>query len=116
MAKFQETLRRLAMIDEGFVEDEAGIGLDPARASALDPKTTALLQVAASVALGSPAVCLEWSTGRALAAGASEEEIVGVLLAIAPVAGLGRVVAAAPDVATALGYDIEAALEEPDGY
>ena len=26
--RFQETLRRLAMIDEGFVEDEAGLGLD----------------------------------------------------------------------------------------
>ena len=61
-------------------------------------------------------VCLEWSAGRALAAGASEDEIADVLLAIAPVAGLGRVVAAAPDVATALGYDITAALEEPDGY
>jgi 4-carboxymuconolactone decarboxylase len=115
-ARFQETLRRLAMIDEGFVEDEAGLGLDPAQASALDPKTAALLQVAASVAIGSPAVCLEWSTSRALAAGASEDEIAGVLLAIAPVAGLGRIVAAAPEVATALGYDIAAALEEPDGY
>jgi hypothetical protein len=38
-----------------------------------------------------------------------------VLLAIAPVAGLGRVVAAAPDVATALGSDIAAALDQPDG-
>jgi hypothetical protein len=27
IARFQETLRRLAMIDEGFVEDEAGLGL-----------------------------------------------------------------------------------------
>jgi hypothetical protein len=36
MARFQETLRRLAMIDEGFVEDEAGLGLDPTQASALD--------------------------------------------------------------------------------
>jgi alkylhydroperoxidase/carboxymuconolactone decarboxylase family protein YurZ len=116
MARFQETLRRLAMIDEGFVEDEAGLGLDPAQASALDPKTAALLHVAVLVAIGSPEMCLEWSTGRALAAGASEEEIAGVLLAIAPVAGLGRVAAAAPDVATALGYDIAAALEEPDGY
>ena len=26
-ARFQETLRKLAMIDEGFVEDEAGLGL-----------------------------------------------------------------------------------------
>ena len=103
------------MIDEGFVEDEAGLGLDLAGTSALDPKTAALLQLGASVAIGSPAVCLEWSTARALAAGATEDEIADVLLAIAPVAGLGRVVSAAPDVATALGYDIAAALEEPDG-
>ena len=116
MVRFQETLRRLAMIDEGFVEDQAGLGLGLAQASALDPKTAALLHVAVSVAIGSPAVCLEWSTSRALAAGATEDEIADVLLAIAPVAGLGRVVAAAPDLATALGYDITAALEEPDGY
>jgi 4-carboxymuconolactone decarboxylase len=116
MARFQEMLRRLAMIDEGFVEDQAGLGLGLAGISALDPKTAALLQIAASVALGSPTVCLEWSAGRALAAGASEDEIAEVLLAIAPVAGLGRVVAAAPDLATALGYDVAAALEEPDDH
>jgi 4-carboxymuconolactone decarboxylase len=115
-ARFPETLRRLAMIDEGFVEDEAGLGLGLVKTSALDPKTAALLQVAVLVAIGSPAVCLEWGTTRALAAGATEDEIADVLLAIASVAGLGRVVSAAPDVATALGYDIAAALEEPDGY
>ena len=103
------------MIDEGFVEDEAGLGLGPGCTPALDPKTVALLQVGVSVAIGSPGVCLEWSASRALAAGATEDEIADVLLAIAPVAGLGRVVAAAPHVATALGYDIAAALEEPDG-
>ena len=113
-ARFQETLRRLALIDEGFVEDRAALRLGPASASALDPRAAALLQVAVSVALGSSAVCLEWSAGRALAAGASEDEIADVLLAIAPVAGLGRVVAAAPELATAFGYDIAAALEEPD--
>ena len=115
-ARFQETLRKLAMIDEGFVQDHAGLGLNPARTSALDPKTAALLQLGVSVAIGSAAVCLEWTATRALAAGASEDEIADVLLAIAPVAGLGRVVCAAPDVATALGYDIVAALEEPDDH
>ncbi len=114
--RFQETLRRLAMIDEGFVEDQAGLGLGPAGTSVLDPKTAALLQVAVSVAIGAPAVCLQWNASRALAAGATGDEIADVLLAIAPLAGLGRVVAAAPGVATALGYDIAAALEEPDGY
>src|SRR5215469_11718172 len=68
--RFQETLRRLAMIDEGFVEDRAGLGLALATESALDAKTAALLQL--GVAVGSAAVGLEWSTGRALAAGATK--------------------------------------------
>ena len=80
----------------------------------LDPKTAALVRVGALAAIGSPEVCLEWSASRALAAGATEAEITGVLLAIAPVIGLGRVVGAAPGVADALGYDIEAALVDPD--
>ena len=113
MARFEEILRRLAMIDEGFVEGGAGLGLGPAGTSALDPRTVALLRVGASVAIGSSAVSLEWSTTRALAAGATDDEIAEVLLAIAPVTGLGRVASAAPDVATALGYDVVAALEEP---
>ena len=54
--RFQETLRRLAMIDEGFVKDEAGLGLGLAGTSALDPKTAALLQLGVSVATGSSAL------------------------------------------------------------
>jgi alkylhydroperoxidase/carboxymuconolactone decarboxylase family protein YurZ len=111
--RFQETLRRLAMIDESFVTDAAGLDLCLPDTSAVGPKIAALLQVAAAVAGGSPAVCLEWSAARAIAAGATDDEIADVLLAIAPVTGLGRVVGAAPDVAMALGYDVEAALEEP---
>jgi len=113
--RFQETLRRLTMVNEDFVEGQAGLGLGLDGAPALDAKTAALLRLGAAVAIGSPGVCLEWSTGRALAAGATEEEIADALVAIAPVAGLSRVVAAAPDVAIALGYDIAAALEEPNG-
>ena len=114
VVRYQEILRRLAIIDDGFVEDPAGLGLGPARTRVLDAKTAALVQVGALAAIGSPAVCLEWSSTRALAAGATEDEIADVLLAIAPVAGLGRVVTAVPGVADGLGYDIEAALEDPD--
>ena len=112
--RFQDTLRRLAIIDEGFVTGEAGLGLGQTGITSLDPKTAALLQLAAAVANGSSAACLAWSTGLALTAGANEDEIADVLLAIAPVAGLGRVVAAAPEIAIALDYDIAAALEELD--
>ncbi len=111
LVEFQETLRKLAIFDEGFAEAGSGLGL--AEPSALDVKTVALLQAAVSVAIGSPAVCLEWSAGRALAAGASEDEIAGVLLAIAPVARLGRIAAAAPEVATALGHRSRAGGTRP---
>jgi len=113
-ARYQETLRRLAIFDEELVT--AGFGLDLASTSVLDLKTAALLQLGVSVATGSSAACLEWSVGRALAAGATKDEIADVLVAIAPVAGIGRVVSAAPKVATALEYDIEAALGEPDDH
>jgi 4-carboxymuconolactone decarboxylase len=113
MARYQELLRRLAIFDEKVAE--ARFAPDLADASVLDPKAAALLQVAASVAIGSSAVCLQWSAARALAAGATKDEIADVLLAIIPVAGLGRVVSAAPEVATALDYDVEAALGELDG-
>jgi alkylhydroperoxidase/carboxymuconolactone decarboxylase family protein YurZ len=81
-ANFQETLRGLAIFDEKFVE--AGFRPGLAEPSALDAKTTALLQVAVSVAIGSSAVCLQCSAARAMAAGASKDEIADVLLAIAP--------------------------------
>jgi alkylhydroperoxidase/carboxymuconolactone decarboxylase family protein YurZ len=110
--RFQETLRRLAIFDEGLAE--AGLRPSLSGESALDAKTVALLQLAVSVAIGSSAVCLQWSTARALAAGAAKDDVADVLLAIAPVAGLGRVVSAAPGVADALEYDIDAALDEPD--
>jgi alkylhydroperoxidase/carboxymuconolactone decarboxylase family protein YurZ len=113
-ARFQETLRRLAIVDEAFVGNQAGLGLDPAGTLALDTKTISLLQLAVLVATGSPGICLERSTARAMSAGAADDEIADVLLAIAPVVGLGRVVCAAPDLATALGYDLGAALEEPN--
>jgi alkylhydroperoxidase/carboxymuconolactone decarboxylase family protein YurZ len=74
----------------------------------------ALLVLAVAVAIGSSSVCLRWSVSRALAAGASGEEITDVLLVIAPVTGLSRVVCAVPDLAAALGYDVEAALYDPD--
>jgi alkylhydroperoxidase/carboxymuconolactone decarboxylase family protein YurZ len=112
-AGYQEILRRLAIVDEGFVDDRAGLRLGLPRSQHMDPKTTALVQVGALVAIGSPGVCVEWSATRALAAGATQDEVTDVLLAIAPAVGLGRIVGAVNDVAAALGYDVEAALVDP---
>src|SRR5215468_1803904 len=102
---------------EGMTSAPTRDGLVPGcERKLLNPKTAALVQVGALMAAGSPAVCLEWGTTRALAAGATEDEIIDVLLAIAPVAGLGRVTSAVPGIAAALGYDLEAALLDPDDH
>ena len=75
-ARFQETLRRLAIFDERFVP--AGLAGDPVGPSVLDARTVALLQVAVSVAMGSSAVCLQWSTAGCWSP-ASGPEICGSL-------------------------------------
>ena len=112
--RYQEILRRLAIVDEGFVGDQAGLVLGPPGVQVPDPKTAALVRVGVLAAIGAPEVCLEWSSSQALAAGATEEELTGVLLVIGPVIGLGRITGAAPGVAGACGYDIEVALADPD--
>ena len=47
----------------------------------------------------------------ALAAGLTAEEIVDILIEVAPTIGLARLVPGAVELALALGYDIDRALE-----
>ena len=100
--------------ERATASSRSGFGLGLAGARVLDLKTAALVQVGVLVAIGSPEVCLEWSATRALEASATEDEIAEVLLAICPGSRTGRVVTAVPGTADAFGYDIEAALEDPD--
>ena len=114
MAEYKETLRSLALNDERFVESALAIGNDTLDISGLDQKTQALVRLGASLALDAAASSYHSNVEMALAAGASIDEIVGTLIAVAPTVGLVRTVSAAPELALALGYDIDAALENPD--
>ena len=84
VVRFQETLRRLAIFDEKFVEAGCRPGL--AGPSALDAKTTALLQVAVSVAIQSSA---------------------GPLLGLPPIGGVAR---QSRDVSICRGKVVQARL------
>jgi alkylhydroperoxidase/carboxymuconolactone decarboxylase family protein YurZ len=87
------------------------------RASAapvLDDKTTALLRIAATVAVDAAPYSFQHAVALALAAGATNDEIVASLEAVTPVTGAARVVQCAPKIALALGYDVDAALERLD--
>jgi alkylhydroperoxidase/carboxymuconolactone decarboxylase family protein YurZ len=103
----ERTLRRLALNDERYLRSalaDPGISID------LDAKTQALIRLGALLAIGAGTVSLRCTVELAAAAGASDDEIVDILLAIAPAVGHARVVGVAPHLGLALGYDFE--LEE----
>jgi len=80
----------------------------------LPARTSALVHVAALLAAGGSTTSLRWAVEHALQSGARDEEIVEVLVTTAAIVGSARVVAEAPRLALAIGYDIE--VEGWDGY
>jgi 4-carboxymuconolactone decarboxylase len=118
MAAHEEQLRRLALHDEDVIEAALAMNLhgDLGRDEAcrLSPKAHALVRLAAMLALGAAPVSYQWTVGAALDAGATAEEIIGTMIAVAPISGIARVVQATPDVALPIGYDLDAAFEELD--
>lgn len=104
----ERLLRRLALNDEESVGMVLANGPDLASAASLGPKDDLLVRLGALLALGAATSSLRATVERALAAGATESEIVGVLIAVAPAVGGARVVSTAPRLAMAIGYDIEA--------
>jgi alkylhydroperoxidase/carboxymuconolactone decarboxylase family protein YurZ len=76
--------------------------------SGLDPRSFALVKLAALIALDAPPASYEWQLGNAFADGVTAEDVLGVLRAVAPQVGGPRVVAAASEVMAALGLDFGA--------
>ena len=103
-----DRLRRLTFnqtaADSRVTDGTAGDWLEPS----LDPRTLALVRLGALVAIGGCSIpSLGALTDSALDAGASESDVVDVLVAVLPIVGTARVVAAAPRVALTLGHDTE---------
>jgi hypothetical protein len=71
----------------------------------------ALARLAALIAVGGAVPSYGAETNSAVIAGASPAEIVDVLVGVVSVVGLPSVVAAAPSLAMALGYNVDDALE-----
>jgi alkylhydroperoxidase/carboxymuconolactone decarboxylase family protein YurZ len=106
---YMEVLRSLAIEDPQLAKRL--LERDEIAPAVLDPKTAALARLAALVAIGGSLPTYCGLTDCAIGMGATPEEIVDVLVTIVPTVGLPRAVSAAPNVAMALGYDVEAALE-----
>jgi len=110
----QDTEQTLAGISAGELSLlETAVGLREAQleSTGLDARTFALVKIAALIALDAPPASYAWQVANALAEGATPEDMLGVLRAVAPQVGGPRVVAAAPEVMLALGLNLP---EQPE--
>jgi len=108
-ADTHETLSGVATGDVTLLEEALGLREAQLERTGLDGRTFALVKIAALIALDAPPVSYAWQVANALNEGASAEDILGVLAAVAPQVGGPRVVAAAPELMVALGLSL------PDG-
>jgi len=108
---YQDVLRSLVVNDRALNAERLSTEQRTSDPCQLDERSRCIGRVAALVAHDGSVHTFRWTIDDALAAGVTPDEIVGVMLAIAPLVGVARVVNTAPKVALALDYDLDAALE-----
>jgi 4-carboxymuconolactone decarboxylase len=96
-------LAELALGDPELLGEGLEMRAQMQRQSGLDPRTFALVKIAALIALDAPPASYLWQVGNALDDGATPEDLIGVLRAVAPQVGGPKMVAAAPELMVALG-------------
>ena len=101
----EDLLRRLALHDEIAIASILGPPMADLDGCELSDRTNAQVRLAALVALEAAPASYQWAVGVALAAGVTEDEIVGVVLSVAAVVGAARVHSAAAALVGALGYE-----------
>lgn len=106
-------LRRLASGDRAFVDAYLAARRTTADPAILDHPGEALVVLGAIAATECSDVTWQAAVRTALDAGVTRDEIVDALLVLVPLVGWPRVVAAAPKVGLAIGYDVGAPLEAP---
>jgi 4-carboxymuconolactone decarboxylase len=102
-----DQLEGLATQEADLVASLLEMQIHNLEASGLDPRTYSLVKIAALIALDAPPASYIAQVGFALEAGVDPEDILKVLVAVAPQVGLPRAAAAAPELMIALGLELE---------
>jgi 4-carboxymuconolactone decarboxylase len=106
-AETHQTLSDVAVGKVDMLETAIGLRESSREATGLDPRTFALAKIAALIALDAPPASYAWQVANALDDGATPEDILGVLRAVAPQVGGPKVIAAAPEIMVALGLSVD---------
>jgi 4-carboxymuconolactone decarboxylase len=98
-----EALKGVSLGDLDILDTAVGLREAHLGSTGLDARTFALVKIAALIAVDAPPASYAWQVANALAEGATPEDMLGVLRAVAPQVGGPRVVAAAPELLLAMG-------------
>jgi 4-carboxymuconolactone decarboxylase len=101
-----DTLRGLAVGESSVLEGLLGARLENLEDSGLDPRVYGLVTVAALIAVDAPPASFVAQVAFSLEAGATAEDLLGVLVAVSPQVGMPKVVGAAPELMLALGLPV----------
>ena len=80
--------------------------------STLEPRELMLARIAALAAVDAPAASYLLNAGTAVDVGITLEDVQGILIAVAPIVGTPRIVAATTNLVQALGFALEMAEAE----
>jgi 4-carboxymuconolactone decarboxylase len=111
MQSSEEILRRLSLGDRALIMAINSPSDNYPRMPRLDELTESLIRVAVLVPLDAPQSSYQLAVERAMRAGASLDDLLATIVATVEAVGVPRAMAAAPRVALAAGYDVDAAIE-----
>jgi hypothetical protein len=103
----QRVLRSIVLRDTPMLEGLLAMHLENQEASGLEPRDYALVKIAGLIGANGPAASFAWHIGVGREGGLTDEDISGVLVALAPTVGMARVVSAATEMALAMHIDVE---------
>jgi alkylhydroperoxidase/carboxymuconolactone decarboxylase family protein YurZ len=106
-----ETLAGIAAGQADMLESALELREAQLESTGLDERTFGLVKIAVLIALDAPPASYAWQVANAIDGGASAEDILGVLRAVAPQVGGPRVIAAAPEIMLALGLSLPDTVE-----
>ena len=105
-ADTHKTLSGIAVGDADILETAVGLREFGREVTGLEGRAYSLVKIAALIALDAPPASYAWQIANALEEGATAEDILGVLRAVAPQVGGPRVMAAAPEIMLGLGLSL----------
>lgn len=105
--KHDDVLKGLSLQDSGIIESALAMQLNNIEQSGLDPKTHAMVRIAALISVDAAPAPFMWQIGVALESGVTPDEILGIMVALAPTIGMAKIVATAPEIALALGVELD---------